>query len=423
MAEPATAAPPRPSLEPVYTNGNIFWRGNERFLIKGISYIPRLPGGKPYGTESQIDPLVESRLDELKRDIEIFQELGLNTIQVTALNPWNSHEKAIHLLAEAGIYVLIKVCGDLGDSRPTPPNRSNHGHNFDISPYYTTELLRPVFKTVDELANYSNVLGFIVGGDAIWSPGVSKIAEVSRAITRDIKAFLNFREGRKPPVGFSVNDMMLLKLQMLQYFTAGATEDRADFFAPDSWSWAYKSSFKISGWESLVQNLLDKYPVPMFVAAYGSVVGKTRIWEEVECLYSPDMTGVFSGGCLHTYHEHGNNYGTVQIGEDGKVYKKREFQNLKKHFGVVNKRSPQELYSAEVKDYEQWRGEFPATTVDKWHATENVPSFPGSLEGLLHEMRDEKEWELVDVPSSTTSEGQTRAVFDDLAEVAITGSR
>lgn len=43
-----------------------------QFLIKGVVY--RLHG------EGPLDPLVDDRLDDLRRDIYLFKELGLNTL-------------------------------------------------------------------------------------------------------------------------------------------------------------------------------------------------------------------------------------------------------------------------------------------------------------------------------------------------------
>lgn len=206
----------------------------------------------------------------------------------------------------------------------------------------------------------------------------SRLAEVYRACVRDTKASIRQRRGRQVPVGVAVPDIATLRLQQLQYFTAGPTASRVDFFALENWSWAGKSSIKISGWEHLVRTF-ESVPVPMFLAAYGTNIVRPRMWQEVECLYSPDMTGVFSGGCAYTFFEDGSRYGVVKIlDEDGRVERGRDFSSLRKRMRAVNARSAEQVFGrSEVRDYESWVGEFPETAEDRWNATSVLPAFPG----------------------------------------------
>ena len=381
----------RPATEAIHTRGNAFWRGRERFLIKGISYIPRSPGGGQHGVP--IDPLNDERLHDLKQDVEILQGLGLNTIQVEAINPDYDHAKAMTLLARAGMYVLIKVCREL--KAPEISGRTAaDGVHFDTAPYYSADLLKRAIQIVDEFADYSNTLGFMMNGEVINSVSVSKMAEVSRAGVADIKAFLHLRGGRQVPVGIAVADRADMRTSMLRYFTAGSKEERVDFFSNNCFSWAMRSNFTVSGWKHMVE-LFEKYPVPMFLSEYGTSIGKHRYWEEVECLYSPYMTGVFSGGCMYTYFEEGNNYGLVIVGADGKQEKKHEFKNLRKHFEVVNGRTREELMSPMVKDYEDWVGTFPPAS-DRWFATLNLPKCQRDWKTMVQELVDVKEWGLVE---------------------------
>jgi hypothetical protein len=423
----------QPASEPIYTKGNWFWQGEERFLIKGISYVPRKPGGDPYETESKIDPLDETRINELKRDIDVFRELGLNTIQVSALNPDNSYSKAMDLLADAGIYVLVTLFDDLKAPNHGPHNMTEVDPHMDTAPYYTTDRLKAALKIVDEMADYPNLIGFVVAAEAINMPALSKLAEVYRAAVLDLKAWLRVRGGRCPPVGVSINEVVMMKKDLLEYFTAGDRRERADFFAMDCWSWVHKSSFHISGWKSMVE-FLGKYPVPMYLSAFGGRAGKPRLWQKIGCLYSPDMTGVFSGGCLYTYLESGNRYGIVYLRADGDIQRKDEFARLKTQYEKVNARTKDEQYTADCKDYETWVGVFPtherwhATTnaPRAWHATSDVPRIPGGLESLIQELTDEKEWELVDKDVNVevadygdTSNGDVDRLTDQVGKLTV----
>ena len=409
----------QPASEPVYTKGNWFWRKDERFLIKGVSYIPRRPGGDPYETDSKIDPLDETRIDELIRDIVIFRELGINTIQVSALRPDKSYSQAMGLLADAGIYVLVTLFDDLKAPNHGPHNTTAINPHMDTAPYYTTDRLKPALKIVDDMASHPNLLGFVVAAEAINQPALSKLASVYRAGVRDLKAWLWQREGRCPPVGVSINSVPMLQKDLLEYFTAGDMHERADFFALDCWSWMNKSSFQISGWKGMVE-WMEKYPAPMYLSAFGGRAGKPRLWEEIGCLYSPDMTGVFSGGCVYTYLESGNRYGIVHVRADGQIQRKDEFARLRAQYETVNARTRDEVYTADCKDYESWVGEFPgnerrhATTgaPRAWHATSDVPRVPGGLESLIQELKDEGEWELVDEEVPVDVDQVTEQVSD-----------
>jgi len=54
----------------------------------------------------------------------------------------------------------------------------------------------------------------------------------------------------------------------------------------------------------------------MLLGEYGTSFGRRRPWDEVSCLYSPDMTGVYSGGFAYTLLEANNGYGVVEIDTD-----------------------------------------------------------------------------------------------------------
>lgn len=107
-------------------------------------------------------------------------------------------------------------------------------------------------------------------------------------------------------------------------------------------------------------------------------------------MYSPDMTGVFSGGFIHTYFEYGNRYGIVTVKEDGEVeFKQPEFWRLKEKFGVVNARAVEEVHGKEVKGYEGWTGTFPAVQ-GGWHVGANLPDLPATVEAMFEEIEKEK---------------------------------
>lgn len=329
---------------------------------------------------------------------------------MSALDHEENHHAALELLAEAGFYVLVKIGEDI-HGPDLPRNNGQFNANFDTQPYYTAESITSSLRLVDQLADYPNILGFVLSGESLKFQSTTKIAEVVRAHIRDVKAFLRRRGGRRVPVGVSNSEILMVRGPAVRYFTAGPSESRIDFFAPDSWGWAHNSSFQISGWKNMVRSFED-VPVPMFLRQYGTYVGKERIWEEVECLYSSDMTGVFSGGCLYTFRDAGhNNYGIVEVDERGQVQKKPEYETLKRTFRTVNNRMDEELFGGHVKDYEEWEGEYPERKENRWMATNELPEFPMDLDEVMQSLQEKE------VRSSEPDRGGVKALGDEVARM------
>lgn len=147
------------------------------------------------------------------------------------------------------------------------------------------------------------------------SSPATRLAALHRAAVRDTKLFLQKRGGRQPPVGATV-DGQQFRAPALQYMAAGEPSERVDFMAFEVYDWAGPSNFQMSGYRNLVE-VLGRCPVPMFFGSYGTAMpARRRVLDEVACLYSRDMTGVFSGGFLETYGflDRG---GEIEVDEDG----------------------------------------------------------------------------------------------------------
>ncbi len=89
-------------------------------------YVPKFfVRGVAYQVEIGVDPIADDYLPSLERDVLLFKELGLNTVYVcqyehhdlmisacaltiptVKIDNTKSHDKAMKLLEEAGIYVL-----------------------------------------------------------------------------------------------------------------------------------------------------------------------------------------------------------------------------------------------------------------------------------------------------------------------------
>jgi hypothetical protein len=217
-----------------------------------------------------------------------------------------------------------------------------------------------------------------------------------------VKLFLLKTNARQIPVGANMSANQQFRREALQFMTAGEPEERVDFMSFGVYDWISPSSFQISGYKGL-RDAFDTWPVPMFFAEYGTAYsGRKRVLDEIECLFSRDMTGVFSGGFVHTFghmevrrevgrgaetalgisddevneddddddddsddsdldSEQGG-YELVSVEDDGSRKPKRAFARYQQRLADVDSKPLAEIVGDhEVKDYESWRGQFTAT--------------------------------------------------------------
>ncbi|KKK16809.1 hypothetical protein P175DRAFT_0502064 [Aspergillus ochraceoroseus IBT 24754] len=307
LAAPALQA--RDDVTAITVQGNAFFKGNDRFYIRGVDY-------QPGGSSKLADPIADA--DSCKRDIAKFKDLGLNTIRVYSVDNSQNHDECMNALADAGIYLVLDV--------NTPDYSLNRE---DPARSYNDVYLQYIFATVDKFAKYKNTLAFFSGNEVINDGPSSKCAPYVKAVTRDLRSYIRARGYREIPVGYSAADIDTNRLQMAQYMNCGTDDERSDFFAFNDYSWCDPSSFKISGWDQKVKNFTG-YGLPLFLSEYGCNTN-TRKFEEVSALYSTQMTGVYSGGLVYEYSQEASNYGLVNI-QNGKVSTLADYDALKSAF-------------------------------------------------------------------------------------------
>ncbi|ATY59194.1 1,3-beta-glucanosyltransferase Gel1 [Cordyceps militaris CM01] len=298
---------------PITIKGNAFYKGNDRFYIRGIDY-------QPGGDSARVDPLADEAI--CTRDIAWFKDLGVNTIRVYTVDNSADHTKCMGLLADAGIYLVLDVNNGLYSLNRAAPALS-----------YNAAYLQSIFATVAEFAKYKNTLAFFSGNEVINEKGNEFNAPYIKAVTRDLRAFIKAQNLRAIPVGYSAADVTESRSQTALYMNCGPDEVRSDFFAFNDYSWC-NSDFKTSGWDAKVKNFTD-YGLPLFLSEYGCNVNSPRKFDEVKALMSKDMTGVYSGGIMYEYSWEESKYGIVQFDGtkgQGKVSKKgdgKEYDNFK----------------------------------------------------------------------------------------------
>lgn len=286
---------------------------------------------QPGGAANASDPLLD--ITSLKRDIENFKTLGINTIRVYTVDNSASHEEGMGLLADAGIYLAL----DLN----TPKFSINRADAF-LS--YNENYLQSLFATVDSFANYTNTLLFFSGNEVINDKGTTGVAPYIRSVTRDIKNYINARGYRQIPTGYSSADVSENIVEQLQYFDCGSDSSAADFFAFNDYSWCDPSDFVTSGWKAKVEKYTG-YGLPIFMSEFGCIEDE-RAWGEVASLYSTNMSSVFSGGIAYEYSYETNGYGIVEIGSDGALTTNQDFDELAAAFAAATDPSGDGGYNA-----------------------------------------------------------------------------
>ncbi|KAL2264080.1 hypothetical protein VTK26DRAFT_2574 [Humicola hyalothermophila] len=295
----ASPAKRQVEVEPITVKGNAFFKGNQRFYIRGVDY-------QPGGSAANVDPLADP--DICMKDIEKFEKLGINVIRVYATDNSLDHDMCMNALAEAGIYVLLDANNPLYSINQKDPAGS-----------YNTPYLQSVFATIDAFAKYSNTMGFFSGNEVIHDkPETTRGAPYVKATDRDMRAYIKARGYRKMLVGYAAADVTNNVKQTADYFNCGSEEERSDFFAFNDYSWC-SSDFVISGWNKKVE-LFKDYGIPIFLSEFGCIANK-RDFGEIEALMHPNMTHVYSGGLMYEYTYEDNKYGIVEI-EGGGTGKK-----------------------------------------------------------------------------------------------------
>lgn len=211
-----------------------------------------------------------------------------------AVNPEKDHAKCMQMLQDAGIYVIL----DLGEPA-TSINRDEPAWNLQIYNRYTS--------VIDEFQKYSNVLGFFAGNEVANAPNNTVASAFVKAAVRDTKAYIKQKNYRPIGVGYATNDDDQ-RTNLANYFNCGPAEDSIDFWGYNIYSWCGKSNPKDSHYQERTDEF-SSYNVPAFFAEYGCIEVRPRKFTEVEALFGPKMSPVWSGGILYMYFQETNDYG------------------------------------------------------------------------------------------------------------------
>ncbi|KAJ9643825.1 Glycolipid anchored surface protein 4 precursor [Knufia peltigerae] len=292
-----------------------------RFQIIGVAYQPG--GSSGFNPGSGIDPLSDASV--CLRDAVLMQRLGVNAIRVYNLDPDLDHTDCANIFNAAGIYMILDV------NSPLPNQSLNRGAPWES---YSSDYMQRVFKVVQDFMVFNNTLGFFSGNEVINEDSVPEVPAYIRAVTRDMKDYISAQSPRAIPVGYSAADVRPLLMGTFNFMSCGLsneTSSKIDFFGLNSYSWCGDATFQSSGYDVLVSDFSNT-TIPIFFSEYGCNNVSPRIFSEVGTLYGPKMTPVFSGGLIYEYSEEPNNYGLVNLNDNGTVSILVDYDNLRKQY-------------------------------------------------------------------------------------------
>lgn len=319
------------ALIPIEIKGNRFIRPalnssdeGEVFQIVGVDYQPN--GASGYDGSSDSDVLTHE--DTCLRDAFVLQQLGINTIRIYSVNPWLNHDACMSIFNAAGIYVVLDVNSPLGGesiARDDPASSYHSGY------------LNRIFGIVDAFQGYPNLLGFFSGNEVVNDDDSAKVSPpYMRAVTRDLKNYIALHADRTIPVGYSAADDTALRQAMWEYLQCGDDASRADFYGLNSYQWCSgRDDWTSSGYGTLLSTFQNT-TIPIFLSEYGCNVNSPRTFDEVYDGVYGELASVFSGGLVYEYSQESNDYGLVEIKDDGSIRLQQDFANLQIAYNKMN---------------------------------------------------------------------------------------
>jgi 1,3-beta-glucanosyltransferase GAS1 len=263
----------------------------------------------------------------------------------------------MNALADAGIYVISDL-----SSPGTSIIRDSPTWNDDLYARYTA--------VIDNMAKYSNTLGFFAGNEVSNNNTNTDASAFVKAAVRDMKAYIKQQQYRQIGVGYATNDDAEIRENLANYFDCGNPEDAIDFWGYNIYSWCGNSSYTESGYDQRTAEFAN-YNVPAFFAEYGCNVPSPREFTEVQALYGPEMTPVWSGGIVYMYFQEANDFGLVSL-DGNSVSTLADFNALSTQIAQIN---PTGVNSASYNPTNTAAAACPTVDAD-WQASSNLPPTP-----------------------------------------------
>ncbi|THY36770.1 hypothetical protein D6D01_00133 [Aureobasidium pullulans] len=314
------------AVDPVEVRGQDFVNSanGNRFVVVGVDYQP---GGQG-AISANNDQDVLSDAEACTRDAALMQSLGVNTIRSYNVDPTLNHDECMSIFNGVGIYVILDV---------NTPLYGQHIDRSNPASTYTRDYMNHVFTVIEAFKGYPNLLGFFGGNEIINDlETADENPPYMRAVQRDMKDYIAAHADRPIPVGYSAADVREFTEDTYHYLSCDNGDSSAsDFFGLNSYSWCgSESSFETAEYDVLV-DMFSNASIPVFFSEYGCNDPSPRVFDEVEALYSPQMT-VMSGGLVYEWSQEENNYGLVDIYSNGSAQLRPDFNALQEQYSRIN---------------------------------------------------------------------------------------
>ncbi|KAF9883838.1 hypothetical protein FE257_002729 [Aspergillus nanangensis] len=313
------------AVVPIEVKGKDFVNSKtgDRFQILGVDYQP----GGSGGFDGKSDPLSDRKA--CLRDAALMQRLGVNTVRIYNLSPELNHDECMSIFNAAGIYLILDV---------NSPLYGGYIDRTDPESTYNPTYYEQVFGIIENFKDYPNLLGLFAGNEVINEQSVKKVPAYMRAVQRDMKDYISKNADRPIPVGYSAADIRPWLIDTVNYFMCedeDSPSSHSDFFGLNSYSWCGRSSFTKSGYDVLTEDFAEA-SLPVFFSEYGCNEVQPRVFTEVEALYSDRMSNSFSGGLIYEYTQEPNDYGLIELKDNGDADLLVDFDNLMKQYSKLN---------------------------------------------------------------------------------------
>ncbi|KAF2267726.1 hypothetical protein CC78DRAFT_565914 [Lojkania enalia] len=266
------------TLSPISVKGSKFFSSDgAQFFMKGIQYV------RP------VDGLLElNDASQCAFDAPVIQKLGANVIRVSYAQPGDNHDACMKAFDDAGIYVMVDLDG--GEGSPID----------DESPDWNVYKRDRWSQILDTFQKYDNLLGFFAGFDTFDQTNTTNAAEYVKAAITDMKAYRDFMQYRKIPIGYVAYDIAELRTLQQDYFDCGNDSISADFYGINTEYWCYTDEFAGSDYEEMY-NQAEGYDIPIILTGTGCSDVTPRDFSDQAALLGTDMNDRFSGSLVYEW--------------------------------------------------------------------------------------------------------------------------
>lgn len=339
------------NLPAIEIKGSKFFYPNNgsQFILKGVNYqflsasdeqgsvsadLARL-SDQPYLDDPLSNSATGTANAGCARDIPYLLQLQTNVVRSFGFNSSLGHSICMTQLANAGIHVLVDLAA---------PGLTIQSNN----PVWNDALYDRFTSVIDAMHNYTNLLGFIVGDNAVKGLDARGSGPYVKAAVRDMKGYIQQKGYRSIPIGY-VSDVVTSAsadvdssvINAVDFLTCGNISESIDFFGANGGTFCQDSTFTDSGYKSMT-NAFASYPIPKFLAAYGCSQYVNRDWSEIPVIYGDEMSPVWSGGLAFQYFQQANGpgYGLVNVlgstGIDNGVTPEAAFRNVSSRMAAIS---------------------------------------------------------------------------------------